>query len=172
MAKNFKRMKQHVKYDLKSYLIFLPILIFILGACGDKENIVVFTYSEAIRLLSNDSAKSWERKTMFIDGQSQEMPECDLYTNTEYISRNDSLIFITTSIPDFCSGNSEILDSGYWDVLEESIISDRIDRVAYYSVDGDTTYKKVLEITSLFLTLESDAGNSTIQESFEYTIPY
>jgi hypothetical protein len=160
-------MKRLLSDKLKSYLIIIPVLFFLLVSCGDKENIVVFTYSEVVRLLSNDSTKSWERKTLVIDGQSPEMSECDLYTSTEYISRNDSLIYITESIPDFCSGEIELLDSGYWDVLEESIISDRIDRIAYYSVDGDTTYKNIREITSIFLSLEHELNNSRIQESFE-----
>jgi hypothetical protein len=141
-------------------------------SCSDKENIVVFTSSEVIRLLSNDSNKFWERKQVIINGQPSEVSECELFTNTEYISRNDSLIYITTSMAEFCNGNPEILDSGFWDVLEESTISDRIDRIAYYSVDGDTTIKKMQEITSMLLVTENNTGSSVIQETFESTLPY
>jgi hypothetical protein len=163
-------MKRLVTDILKSYLMVFLLFFLFVGACGDKENIVVFTYSEVIRLLSNDSSKSWDRKAMTIDGQAQETNECDLYSNTIYIHRNDSLIYIITSQSEFCGGEEVVLDSGYWDVIEESVISDRIDRIAYYSLDGDTTYKDLKEITSVFLTLESDIDDATVQESFESSI--
>ena len=163
-----KREHDIVRSGLIAFILFAMLFV----SCSDEENIVVFTSSEVIRLLSNDSSKFWERKQVIINGKPSEVSECELFTNTEYIRRNDSLIYITTSMAEFCNGNSEILDSGFWDVLEESTISDRIDRIAYYSVDGDTTIKKMREITSMLLVTENDTGSSVIQETFESTLPY
>ena len=77
------------------------------------------------------------------------------------------MIYIIESIDDYCGGISERLDSGSWEALEESNISDRIDRIAYHSGGGKTTIKKILEITSLFLTTEADSAGLVIQETFE-----
>jgi hypothetical protein len=142
------------------------------GSCGSDENIVVFTDSEVIRLLSNDSTKTWERKIVLIDGQSAGYSECDLFTNIKYYSGNDSLIYSIGSQPDFCGGMKELLDSGYWEVLEESNQSNRIDRIAYYSINGDTTVKKIMEITAIFLTTENDIDNEVVRETYESRLPY
>jgi len=164
-------MNKQVFDNLKTGIIMLFILIFLLGSCSDRENIVVFTNSEAIRLLSNDSSKTWERRNVVIDGQTTDMSECELFSNTIYVSRNDSLIYLTKTLSDYCDGHSDLLDSGLWDVLEESTISDRIDRIAYYSFSGDTTIKNIRELTAIILTTEDDSGSSVLQETFESRLP-
>ena len=108
---------------------------------------------------------------LYNDGQPGNMTDCDLNTHTQFISKNDSLIYIIKSQKDFCDGSSTQLDSGLWDVLEESIISDRIDRIGYYSYDGDTIVKDIREITALFLTTEYNSGGILMQESFQSGLP-
>ena len=143
------------------------IVLFLFTSCGEDENLVVFTESEVVRLLSNDSSKTWIRKVLTIDGQTPEISECELLIETKYFSSNTERTYIIESIDDYCGGTSERLDSGSWEALEESNISDRIDRIAYHSGDGETKIKKILEITSLFLTTEADSVGLVIQETFE-----
>lgn len=145
----------------------LSLIFFLLLACGDKENIVVFNRSEVIRLLSSDTSKSWTRLDVTIDGIPNNYTECEMFTNTQYISRKDSLIYIISAQPEYCDGNSEIIESGLWDLFEESNISDRIDRIAYYSFEGDTIVKEMLEITSLYLSTKDDNTGVSIVETFE-----
>lgn len=147
------------------------LILALFVSCGDDENIVVFTESEVVRLLSSDSSKTWSRKDVVVDGQSPEIEECELLIEISYFSSNTEQIYIVESIDDFCGGVSEQLDSGSWEALEESNISDRIDRIAYYSGDGETTIKRIQEITSLFLTTEEDSDGSVIRETFVSEIP-
>lgn len=158
---------EFLKYGM--LVIFLNVLL--LCSCGNEENIVVFTRSEVIRLLSNDSTKSWERKRILSDGEPGSLSDCDLFTSTQYISEMDNLIFISRTDPDYCGGSSMKLDSGSWDVLEESLISDRIDRIAYYSVNGDTTVKEIRDISALNLTTEYLSNGTSIRETYESGLP-
>ncbi len=150
-------------------LFFFVSLLF--TSCGNDENIVLFTEPEVVRLLSNDSSKSWIRKIITEDGQTPEISDCELLIQTKYISSNTEKTYIIESIEEFCDGITERLDSGSWEALEESSISDRIDRIAYYSADGGTTIKNIKEITSLFLTTEVEENGILIQETFEPLLP-
>jgi hypothetical protein len=150
-----------------------PLLIVLLlnASCGNDENIVVFTEPEVVRMLSNDSSKSWIRKMITVDGQTPEISECELLIQTKYFSSNTEQVYIIESIDDFCGGITEQLDSGSWEALEESGLSDRIDRIAYYSGQGGTTIKNIKEITSLYLTTEEENDGTIIQETFESSQP-
>lgn len=160
-----------MKYYQKISLLFVSFTAGVLVSCGDKENVVIFTQAEVIRLLSGDSVKAWLRMDVTIDGTPNNLSECDLFTSTRYISRNDSLIYMVESLADFCDGTSAALDSGYCKLYEESVISDRIDRIAYFSVRGDSTGKQLIEITSLYLILQENKESSVYTESFEYSFP-
>jgi len=160
-----------LKDYLRSGVIIFSIGLLLLCSCSDEEKIVIFNRAEVIRLLSNDSSKSWERRMMVIDGQPSDISECDLFTTTRYLSIKDSLLYITSTQSSYCNGNPVLLDSGFWDVLEEGINSDRIDRIAYYSVSGDTTIKQVSEITAIFLTTENNVSGTVIREIFESSLP-
>jgi hypothetical protein len=137
------------------------------GACGEEEKMVVFNRSEVIRLLCNDSTKSWERKAVSIDGQPADISECDLFAHMTLTTQNDSLKYLVKSQTAYCNNNTELLDSGLWEVLEESIVSDAIDRIVFYSVEGDTIIKSIGEVTSIYFTTKENSGGSVIQESFE-----
>lgn len=139
----------------------------LLISCSDKENEVFFNDNEVIRLLSNDSSKSWIRKSLIIDGQTSDLSECDLSHLTTFYSNSSGQTYIIETIPEFCGGNPVRLDSGSWEVLEESSISDRIDRIVYNSSDGGSSVKYIQQITSLFLNTEEDLSGSVVQESFE-----
>jgi hypothetical protein len=164
-------MKRQLLHIYKFWIGPAFIILLLFASCGEDENLVVFTEPEIVRLLSNDSSKSWIRKTITVDGQTPEISECELIIETKYYSSNTEQIYIVESIDDFCGGISEQLDSGSWDALEESNISDRIDRIAYYSGDGGTTIKYIKEITSLYLTIEEDKDGSMVQETFESSLP-
>lgn len=163
-------MKMRILNLFKFWIKTVYFFLFLFASCADDENIVVFTESEVVRLLSNDSSKSWIRKGITIDGQSPEISECELLIETKYFSSNTDQIYIIESIDNYCGGTTERLDSGSWDALVESNISDRIDRIAYYSGNGETKIKKILEITSIFLTTEVDSLGLVVQESFESTL--
>ena len=147
------------------------IVLLLIASCGNDENLVVFTEPEVVRLLSNDSSKSWTRKIITVDGQTPEISECELSIETTYYSSNTEQIYIVESINEFCGGITEQLDSGSWEALAESSLSDRIDRIAYNSGDGVKTIKKILEITSIYLTTEEEKDGAIIQETFESSLP-
>jgi hypothetical protein len=163
-------MKMRILNIFKFWIKPVYFFLFLFTSCGDGENIVVFTESEVVRLLSNDSSKSWVRKAITIDGQSPEISECELLIETKYFSSNTNQIYFIESTDEYCGGTSVRLDSGSWEALVESNISDRIDRIAYYSGNGDTKIKKILEITSIHLTTEADSLGLVIQETFESTL--
>ena len=163
-------MKMRIINLFKFWIKLTYFFLFLFASCGEDENVVVFTESEVVQLLSNDSSKSWVRKAITIDGQSPEISECDLLIETRYFSSNADQIYIIESIDDYCGGTSERLDSGSWEALVESNISDRIDRIAYYSGNGETRIKKILEITSVYLTTEADSLGQVLQEAFESTL--
>lgn len=164
-------MKKPVFYLHTFWLSPAFIFLLLITSCGNDENIVVFTEPEVVRLLSNDSSKTWIRKIVIENGQTPEIPECDLMTQTRYISSNSEQIYIIESIDDFCDGITEQLDSGSWEVLEESNLSERIDRIAYYSGDGGTTIKNIQEITSLYLRTEEEKDGTITEETFESSQP-
>lgn len=164
-------MKMQVFNIYKFWLGPAFIILLLIASCSNDENIVVFTEQEVVRLLSNDSSKSWIRKILTLDGQTPEISECELLIQTKYFSSNTEQIYIIESVDDYCDGITERLDSGSWEALEESNISDRIDRIAYYSADGGTSIKNIKEITSLFLTTEEEKDGTIIQETFEPLIP-
>ncbi len=164
-------MKRQV-INISKFWIGPAFIVFLLFAsCGNDENIVVFTEPEVVRLLSNDSSKSWIRKIITENGQTPEISDCELLIQTKYISSSTEQIYIVESISDFCNGITEQLDSGSWEALEESSLSERIDRIAYYSADAGTTIKNIQEITSLFLTTEEEKDGTIIQETFEPLLP-
>ena len=148
---------------------FFLVLGFTFGllfySCSDEENMVVFNRSEVIRLLSNDSTKLWTRNHLFENGQLVEMEECSLRTTTSYKVRSDSMIYAISTSDQYCN-TLDLLDSGLWDVLEDGSSTGRIDKIVYYSGE-DTTVKKILEITSLILRLESIQGDLQYEEIFE-----
>ena len=136
-------MKMRIVNIARFWIKAFSIVLFLFTSCGEDENLVVFTESEVVRLLSNDSSKTWIRKVLTIDGQTPEISECELLIETKYFSSNAEQIYIIESIDDYCGGTSERLDSGSWEALEESNISDRIDRIAYHSGEGETRIKKI-----------------------------
>jgi hypothetical protein len=164
-------MKMQVFNIYKFWVGSLFVLLLFIASCSNDENIVVFTEQEVVRLLSNDSSKSWMRKIITLDGQTPEISECELLIQTKYFSSNTGQIYIIESVDDYCDEIAERLDSGSWEALEESNISERINRIAYYSADGGTTIKNLKEITSLFLTLEEENDGAIIRETFEPLIP-
>jgi len=164
-------MKKQVFNIYKFWIGPAFIILLLIASCSNDENIVVFTEQEVVRLLSNDSSKSWVRKIITLDGQTPEISECELLIQTKYFSSNTEQVYIIESIDDYCDGITERLDSGSWEALAESSISDRIDRIAYYSGDGGTTIKYIKEITSLYLTIEEEKDGSIVQETFESTLP-
>lgn len=150
-------------YFFLSAFIFVLLLL----SCSDSENIVTFNRDEVIRLLSNDSSKTWLRKNYSENDQQIELEECSLKTETIYKHRNDSMIYTISTIDQFCD-TVILLDSGLWDVAEDGSFTGRIDKIIYYSGE-DTLAKEILEITSLFLRLQRSKGETSYEEFFETT---
>jgi hypothetical protein len=164
-------MKKRVFDIFKFWIKFVYIFLFLFASCSNDENIIVFTEPEVVRLLTNDSSKSWTRTAISIDGQIPEISDCELLIETKYFSSGTDQIYIVESIDDYCGGSSVRLDSGSWEALEESNISDRINRIAYYSGNGETKIKMILEITSLYLTTEVDSMDLVVREAFQSASP-
>lgn len=142
------------------------------GSCGNDENIVILKKPEVIRLLSNDSSKTWNRVSLKFNDQDPGLTDCEIFINTRYISGSKGLVYISSTEEEFCGRSAEILDSGSWEVFQESSINERIDRIGYYSASGDTTYKMINEITALLLTVENDQDVDVVTEIYQSGLPY
>ncbi len=159
----------HLVYDtVKRLKMLLPLLIITLFYyyCAEEEKTIVFSESEVIRLLSGDTTKSWIRFSKKINGQDQELSECDLHVVTKfYIGDLDSLKYSIGKYPSDCGGDNTIIDEGIWQIISAESDIDNA-RIIEFISKGDTLTKNIDEITSLLLRLDWVENESQIEESF------
>jgi len=152
-------------------IICFSLGIFLLGSCAEEEKMVVFTEPEAVRLLSGDTIKSWNRVAFRINGQPAGLDDCELQTVTAfYLDQTDSMKFLILANPVLCGGTADTLEAGYWRIIGREGASEIADKIEFV-IGGDTTLKDISMMTSLFLTLTGSGEDQSVEENFEVIIP-
>jgi hypothetical protein len=142
-----------------------------LSDCSEEVKTVEFTRAEVERLLSGDTTKSWLRVAYNVDGQAGLTEPCDLQTiSTYFLDESDSARFVILSNPVVCGSVSDTLATGYWQIIgreENQNIADKLELVQ----QGDTVWRNIKQITSLYMTLTGSINESTLEVSYEAIIP-
>lgn len=148
------------------YLIFFSVLLVASLVSCEETSIEFEGYSseQVGFLLSADSIKTWQLKSQAIDGQPQEITDCQQYLQMRFIiddteEETDSTATRRISPVDGCS--EEIIFSGDWQVSAGSQVD-----TLFFQLEDVVLTRYITSLTSMRLEYYYLDNNSRVTEVF------
>ncbi len=153
-------------FFIKMKLILLSVFMLILAGCQEDDIPLGFYDYQVVRLLTNDSSKTWMRTQYIENGQNQPISTCAdslyLYFLIAENTRNDSVDAFEIIPKVSCTTSDTLLLGRFAAASADNIF---IDQLLY--ADGPIDFMQVENITSRFLKLTYERDGAGISASFE-----